>query len=62
MREYSTALQVSVPTTGNLTDDVVRNGTEHAERVVFSAAAAGRAGRTSRPRSSSTRCGPSPRG
>ena len=36
MREYSTAQQVSVPTTGNLTDDVVTNGTEHADVVVFS--------------------------
>ena len=36
MREYSTALQVSVPTTGNLTDDVVANGIGHPEAVVFS--------------------------
>ena len=36
MREYSTALQVSVPSTGNLTDDVVTNGIEHADTVVFS--------------------------
>ncbi|MEY2569227.1 MAG: long-chain acyl-CoA synthetase, partial [Actinomycetota bacterium] len=36
MREYSTALQVSVPSTGNLTDDVVTNGTEHGATVVFS--------------------------
>jgi long-chain acyl-CoA synthetase len=36
VREYSTALQVSVPSTGNLTDDVVANGTEHADAVVFS--------------------------
>ena len=36
MREYSTAQQVSVPTTGNLTDDVVTNGTEYADVVVFS--------------------------
>jgi len=36
VREYSTAQQVSVPTTGNLTDDVVTNGTEHADVVVFS--------------------------
>ncbi len=35
MREYSTALQVSVPTRGNLTDDVVTNGTEHADTVVL---------------------------
>ncbi len=26
VREFSTALQVQVPSTGNLTDDVVRNG------------------------------------
>ncbi len=36
MREYSTALQVSVPSTGNLTDDVVTNGIEYADTVVFS--------------------------
>jgi long-chain acyl-CoA synthetase len=36
VREYSTALEVSVPATGNLTDDVVVNATEHADTVVFS--------------------------
>lgn len=36
MREYSTAQQVTVPSTGNLTDDVVTNGTEHPDAVVFS--------------------------
>jgi len=36
VREYSTALQVEVPSTGNLTDDVVRNGTATPERVAFS--------------------------
>ena len=36
MREYSTAQQVSVPSTGNLTDDVVTNGTDHAGEVLFS--------------------------
>ena len=36
MREYSTALQVSVPTTGNLTDDVVSNGTENPDSKAFS--------------------------
>jgi long-chain acyl-CoA synthetase len=36
LREYSTALQVDVPSSGNLTDDVVTNGTEHADTVVFS--------------------------
>ncbi len=41
MREYSTALQVSVPATGNLTDDVVTNGTEHPDAVVFSRRAEG---------------------
>ncbi len=35
MREYSTPLQVAVENTGNLTDDVVRNGVEHPEAVVF---------------------------
>ena len=44
MREYSTALQVSVPSTGNLTDDVVTNGTEHADTVVFSRRVGRRAG------------------
>ena len=36
MREYSTALQVQVPSTGNLTDDVVRNAQEAPHRVAFS--------------------------
>jgi long-chain acyl-CoA synthetase len=36
VREYSTALQVTVPTTGNLTDDVVRNGTLTPDRIAFS--------------------------
>ncbi|HEX7717103.1 MAG TPA: AMP-dependent synthetase/ligase [Marmoricola sp.] len=36
MREYSTALQVEVPSTGNLTDDVVRNATEVPQWVAFS--------------------------
>ncbi|MBO9520753.1 MAG: long-chain fatty acid--CoA ligase [Nocardioidaceae bacterium] len=36
MREYSTPLQVEIPATGNLTDDVVGNGTEHPSAVVFS--------------------------
>ena len=36
MREYSTALQVEVPTTGNLTDDVVRNGSTAPDRIAFS--------------------------
>ncbi len=36
MREYSTALDVEVPTSGNLTDDVVVNGREHPDTVVFS--------------------------
>src|SRR4051794_22933863 len=36
VREYSTALQVQVSTTGNLTDDVVRNGTEVPDWVAFS--------------------------
>ena len=35
MREYSTPLQVAVDGTGNLTDDVVRNGLEHPDAVVF---------------------------
>jgi long-chain acyl-CoA synthetase len=36
VREYSTALQVSVPATGNLTDDVVRNAATSPGRVAFS--------------------------
>ncbi|MFL6173820.1 MAG: AMP-dependent synthetase/ligase [Marmoricola sp.] len=36
MREYSTPLQVQIPQTGNLTDDVVTNGVEHPAAVVFS--------------------------
>jgi long-chain acyl-CoA synthetase len=36
VREYSTAQQVTVASTGNLTDDVVTNGTEHADDVAFS--------------------------
>jgi long-chain acyl-CoA synthetase len=36
VREYSTALQVQVPSTGNLTDDVVRNATDGPDRVAFS--------------------------
>ncbi|GAB3666882.1 AMP-dependent synthetase/ligase [Nocardioides korecus] len=35
MREYSTARRVAAATTGNLTDDVVRNGTEHPAAVVL---------------------------
>ncbi len=36
MREYSTALHVEVPSTGNLTDDVVTNAAEHPGAVAFS--------------------------
>ncbi len=36
VREYSTALDLEVPTSGNLTDDVVRNGTDHADDIVLS--------------------------
>ena len=42
MREYSTAQQVNVASTGNLTDDVVTNGTEHADHVAFSRRAGSR--------------------
>ena len=35
MREYSTPLSIEIPTTGNLTDDVVRNGREHPDSVVL---------------------------
>ena len=36
MREYSTPLTVDVPTTGNLTDDVVANARDHGDAVVLS--------------------------
>ena len=36
MREYSTPPTIEVPTTGNLTDDVVANAREHGADVVFS--------------------------
>ncbi len=36
MREYSTPLAIDIPATGNLTDDVVTNGTRHGSSVVFS--------------------------
>ncbi len=36
MREYSTPLTIAVPSTGNLTDDVVRNAHEAPEAVVMS--------------------------
>jgi long-chain acyl-CoA synthetase len=35
VREFSTPMTVAVPATGNLTDDVVRNATEHPEAVAF---------------------------
>jgi long-chain acyl-CoA synthetase len=36
VREFSTPLTIEVPTTGNLTDDVVRNAREAGDAVVFS--------------------------
>jgi long-chain acyl-CoA synthetase len=36
VREYSTALRIEVASTGNLTDDVVHNGTVQPDRVAFS--------------------------
>ena len=36
MREFSTPMTVDIPQTGNLTDDVVVNGRDHADDVVFS--------------------------
>lgn len=36
MREFSTPLTIEIPTTGNLTDDVVTNAREAADAVVFS--------------------------
>ena len=38
MREFSTPLSLSIPTTGNLTDDVVTNAREAATTAVFSRA------------------------
>lgn len=38
MREFSTPLSISIPTTGNLTDDVVANARDHADTAVFSRA------------------------
>ncbi len=35
MREYSTPSVIDIPTTGNLTDDVVTNGTHHPDEVVL---------------------------
>ena len=36
MREFSSPLSITVPATGNLTDDVVTNGRDFADTVVFS--------------------------
>jgi long-chain acyl-CoA synthetase len=36
LREFSSPSTYTLPRTGNLTDDVVHNGTEHADSVVFS--------------------------
>ena len=35
VRDYSTPLSIEIPKTGNLTDDVVRNGTEHPDAIAF---------------------------
>ena len=40
MREFATPTTVEIPTIGNLTDDVVRNGAEAPEAVVFNRPAA----------------------
>ncbi|HWI43866.1 MAG TPA: AMP-dependent synthetase/ligase [Nocardioides sp.] len=40
MREYSTPLTIALPTSGNLTDDVVRNAAEAPDAVQFSRAGA----------------------
>ena len=40
MREYSTPQTIEIPTTGNLTDDVVRNAAEAPQAVQFSRATA----------------------
>jgi long-chain acyl-CoA synthetase len=44
LREYSTPQSVDIPTSGNLTDDVVRNADEAPEAVVFSRPAPGAEG------------------
>lgn len=44
MREYSTPATAEVPSSGNLTDDVVANARDHALTVVFSRPAAGEGG------------------
>jgi long-chain acyl-CoA synthetase len=36
VREFSTPLSITIPSTGNLTDDVVTNGRDHGDTVVFS--------------------------
>jgi long-chain acyl-CoA synthetase len=36
VREYSTPLTIQIPATGNLTDDVVRNARETADKAMFS--------------------------
>ena len=36
MREYSSPLRIDLPTSGNLTDDVVRHATERPDHVLFS--------------------------
>jgi long-chain acyl-CoA synthetase len=36
VREFSTPLSITIPSTGNLTDDVVTNGRDFADTVVFS--------------------------
>jgi len=36
VREFATPLSITIPSTGNLTDDVVTNGRDHADTVVFS--------------------------
>ncbi len=41
VREYSTPATMEVPTSGNLTDDVVTNARDHAAEVVFSRRDAG---------------------
>ena len=61
VREYASPLSITIPSTGNLTDDVVTNGRDFADTVVFSSGAAATSGQTSPPPSSSTRCRPSPR-
>ncbi len=55
VREYSTPPTMELPTSGNLTDDVVTNARDHGSDVVFSRPERRRLGRRDRRRRSTTR-------